>query len=57
MFLSYFSVDNSLAAANFPSHDQMDKTIDDIIKETVTVMKSTIPRTATAIAPVMPDLP
>lgn len=47
--------ERSLARANLPSNDQIDKNVDDIIKETVTVMKSSITRSA--IAPTIPHLP
>lgn len=47
--------ERSLARANFPSNDQLDKNVDDIIKETVMAMKSSI--TCSTVAPVMPDLP
>ncbi|CAB9504285.1 expressed unknown protein [Seminavis robusta] len=49
--------DKHLATADLPKHEEVDKSVDDIIKETVTVMRSSIPRSATAIAPVMPELP
>ena len=45
-----------LAMKDLPKPDDTDRTIDDVIKESITVLKQTIPRNTMAVAPVMPDL-
>ena len=47
----------SLAMTDLFRVDERDRALDDVIKESITVLRQTIPRRATAIAPVMPDLP